>query len=84
MSDPIQTLDAAVSALGGQTSFAAALSEASGRPVTQQHVHGWLTRGRRILPAEYAIAAERVMAGTDKPFTRQDFRPDIYPAEAAA
>ena len=85
MSDPSQTLEAAVSELNGQTAFAAALSAEAGRTITQQHVHGWLTRGRRILPAEYVLAAERAMAATSKPFKRTDFRPDIYPpAEVAA
>lgn len=84
MSDPTSILEAAVSELGGQTAFAAALSVEAGRAITQQHVHGWLTRGRKMLPAEYVLPAERALAGTAKPFKRHEFRPDIYPATEAA
>lgn len=63
----------AVDDAGGQTAFAARLTEAAGRAVTQQHVFNWLRRSG-VLPAEYVLAAEKATG-----ISRHDFRPDIYP-----
>jgi DNA-binding transcriptional regulator YdaS (Cro superfamily) len=56
---------------GNQSRFADAIG------TTQQNISNWL-RGRRQLPAEYVLAAER-----ETGISRHEWRPDIYPAELA-
>lgn len=43
--------------------------------VKQAHVWNWLNKGRRQVPAEYAVAIERA---TNKRVTRYQLRPDVF------
>ena len=62
-------LKKAIEIVGSQS----ALARACG--VKQAHVWNWLNKGRRKVPAEYAVAIERA---TNKRVTRYQLRPDVF------
>lgn len=62
-------LQRAVDLAGSQSKFAEAIG------TSQQNVSNWVAKGKS-LPAEYVLAAERVLG-----ISRHDLRPDIYPLE---
>ena len=61
---------------GNQTKFAAALSELSITPVSQQLVNYWLAN--KGCSAAYCELVERLTGGTIK---RWDLRPDLFPQQ---
>ncbi len=73
----MESLQRAITILGGQVSLATALG------VVQSAISGWLKRGR--VPIKYCAAIERATAGE---VTRRDLRPndwhDIWPEHEEA
>lgn len=68
---PLHRAIAAQPFCGSQSAFARAIG------TSQQNISNWL-RAKRYLPAEYVLKAEEVTG-----IRREEWRPDIYPPEAA-
>lgn len=75
LSEQKAALVEAVRLIGGQTHLAKILTQATGKPVSQQWVWSVVNRDHRV-PAEWCIAIEEAAAGQ---VTRHDLRPDLYP-----
>lgn len=61
----------AVQIVGGQSALAAAIG------TKQQNVWWWLNK-KRAVPAEFVLPIERATEGK---VTKEELRPDLYPAE---
>ncbi|MBO9717495.1 MAG: helix-turn-helix domain-containing protein [Pseudoxanthomonas sp.] len=61
---------ALIAVLGGPAALAAALTEATGEPITSQALSQW---GR--VPVRWVLPIERISLGK---FTRYDIREDVY------
>jgi DNA-binding transcriptional regulator YdaS (Cro superfamily) len=66
-------IEKAVRISGGQTELARKLTEATGRPITQAHVWGWINRSNGVVPGEYCRHIESITG-----ITRYALRPDIF------
>jgi len=63
-------IDEIVARVGTQRKLAEACGLTTGMAISQ-----WKRRG---IPARHCRTIERLLAGTDKPLTRYDLRPDIF------
>lgn len=70
-------LISAVDICEGQAQLARKLSDALGKPVSQQWVWNIINRPQAI-PAEWCLPIEEVTKGK---VTRHQLRPDLYPAD---
>lgn len=63
----------AVDIAGGQTRLAEKISKACGVKLKQSHIHTWINRNKKGIPAQYCPAAEKI-TGVPKEL----LRPDVY------
>lgn len=83
---PMQALEKAVELAGSQSELARRLAEHTKNPkIKPAHVWNWLNRDKQV-PANMAVPIEEVTPKKDDELqvTREQLRPDLYPAKAAA
>jgi len=73
---PLQALEKAVVALGGQTATAKVCSTADA-PVRQQHVFNWLNRDKK-LPALHAVRVHKATCKAGDPVYAWELCPEAF------
>ena len=81
MKAPIQALEDAVLAAGGQRALAEKINQALGEniktPQKQGHVWAWLNREGAKVPAEFCTAIQKISKGAAFNY---ELRPDVFAA----